>query len=934
RRKRGEEPVTYRLPELRDILEPTYGVITYQEQVMRIAQTLAGISLAEADVLRKAVGKKDAELIREELGKFVEKAVARGYDRSIIEEISGQLETFGRYGFNKCLPGHAEILDGATGRLVRIEDLYNGTAKIDNVVTCDPASLKLQSGLVANVMDNGIKPVYRLRTESGREIEATANHPFLTFDGWRELGDLAIGGHIAVPRSLPVEGTVEWPEHEVIALGHLLAEGNLCHPSGVYFYNQDSAQVGDFITAAEQFSNVACSTKPHKGTDSVYTRRINRTQPSGIFEWARRLGMLGKTAVHKEVPGAAFALTNRQIGLLLSRMWAGDGHVNAADRNAYYATSSKRLALQVQHLLLRLGIIARVRCVQFPYRGGQKTGFQVFVTGNDNLRRFSRHVASRFLNAERRRMVAELILVTPACDPSKDVVPVAARGLVRAAKVRAGSTWAQVEVGANVSSRDFTPAGTNPHKIGFTRTTVGRLAEYFDDADLRRLAQGDILWDRVDLVELVGEMRTYDLEVPGTHNFVANDFVVHNSHSVAYSIIGYHTAWLKTHFPAEFMAALLSSQIGDTDSVVKYIAEARDMRLEVLPPDVNESGYKFTVIGERKIRFGLGAVRNVGHSAIDSVLTARGEKPFESLYDLCERVDLRVCNKRVFEALTLAGALDSLGAHRAQLFAGLDAAIREGSLHQDDKKTGQASLFGGPAEDEQSDVRAPRQLPAVTPWTESERLTREKEILGFYISGHPLDPFRAEAELFATHTVSNLGTWGPETMSLCVVVTAAKRQISKRTGAEFARLVIEDFSGSAEVMVFPEKWASLSTQLRTDVPVLLRGAYARRDQTADNPLFVVESVKPMTDLRADGQVAVALELTLGQHATPALANELRELISHHPGSAPIEIRWSDGNGERAAFRSRTFTISADGPSITDLRALVGSDRVKVVRASA
>jgi len=507
RRKRGEEPVAYRLPELRDILETTYGVITYQEQVMRIAQTLAGISLAEADVLRKAVGKKDAGLIREELGKFVEKAVARGFERSAIEEISGQLETFGRYGFNK-------------------------------------------------------------------------------------------------------------------------------------------------------------------------------------------------------------------------------------------------------------------------------------------------------------------------------------------------------------------------------------------------------------------------------------------SHSVAYSVIGYHTAWLKTHFPAEFMAALLSSQIGDTDSVVKYIAEARDMRLDVLPPDVSESGYKFTVVGDRKVRFGLGAVRNVGHAAIDSILTARGEKPFESIYDLCERVDLRVCNKRVFEALTLAGALDSLGAHRAQLFSGLDGAIQEGSLHQDDRRSGQVSLFGGPAEDEKSDARAPRQLPSVAPWTESERLTREKEILGFYISGHPLDPFRAEAELFATHTVSNLGTWTADQMSLCVVVTSVKKQMSKRTGNEFARLVIEDFSGSAEVMVFPEKWASLSTQMRTDIPVLLRGAYARRDQTADNPLFVVESVKPMTEFRADGQVAVALELTLGQHATPALADELRELIDHHPGSAPIEIRWSDGNGERAAFRSRTFTVSADGPSITDLRALVGADRVKVVRASA
>src|SRR5687768_4055135 len=267
RRKRGEEPVSYQLPELKEILEPTYGVITYQEQVMRIAQTLAGIPLAEADVLRKAVGKKDAELIRRELGKFVEKAVARGYERRVIDDIAAQIETFGRYGFNK-------------------------------------------------------------------------------------------------------------------------------------------------------------------------------------------------------------------------------------------------------------------------------------------------------------------------------------------------------------------------------------------------------------------------------------------SHSVAYSVISYHTAWLKTHYPAEFMAALLSSSIGDTDSVVKFINEARELDIEVLAPDVNESGYKITVVGEKRIRFGLGAIRNVGRAAIDSMLNARTEKPLSSLFDLCERVDLRLCNKRVFEALIYSGALDGLGGHRSQYIAVIDSAIQEASLKREEIEQGQGSLFG------------------------------------------------------------------------------------------------------------------------------------------------------------------------------------------------------------------------------------------------
>src|SRR3712207_6176473 len=145
----------------------------------------------------------------------------------------------------------------------------------------------------------------------------------------------------------------------------------------------------------------------------------------------------------------------------------------------------------------------------------------------------------------------------------------------------------------------------------------------------------------------------------------------------SYSIVSYQTAYLKTHHRAEFMAALLTSQIGDTESVIKYINEARELGIEILPPDVNESGYKFTVVADDRIRFGLGAIRNVGEGAIASILAARQERPFASLFDVCERVDLRLCNKRVFEALIHSGALDGLGGHRAQFWAALDAAIGE-----------------------------------------------------------------------------------------------------------------------------------------------------------------------------------------------------------------------------------------------------------------
>jgi DNA polymerase-3 subunit alpha len=414
------------------------------------------------------------------------------------------------------------------------------------------------------------------------------------------------------------------------------------------------------------------------------------------------------------------------------------------------------------------------------------------------------------------------------------------------------------------------------------------------------------------------------------------------SHSVAYSVISLQTAWLKCHYPADFMAALLSSAIGDTDSVVKFINESRELGLEVLPPDVNESGYKFTVIGERRMRFGLGAIRNVGRAAIDSILAARRERPFTDVFDLAERVDLRLCNKRVFEALIHSGALDGLNGHRAQHLAVLDTAIQEASLKAAEREAGQASLFGAPEPIEGGSANGDGRLllPNLAPLSESERLTREKEILGFYISGHPLEPFRAECELFATHTVSQLGQWAEGSISVGAVVTAIKKQVSKRTGAEFARLTVEDFSGSSEILVFPEAWAALSHRVLTDVPMLIKGGYPRRDQGLDNPTFIVEAVQRFEELRVSGQVAVSIELgssarsdeaAVASELMPDIFRDVRAVLDAHPGSAPVEVRWRDTSGETARLRSRSLKVAANGAALAELRSLLGPARVRLVR---
>ena len=471
-----------------------------------------------------------------------------------------------------------------------------------------------------------------------------------------------------------------------------------------------------------------------------------------------------------------------------------------------------------------------------------------------------------------------------------------------------------------------TLAGISLAEADILRKAVGKKDAKLIKQELGTFIEKSVArgYDRKIIEELAGQIETF-----GRYGF-------NKSHSVAYSVVSFHTAWLKAHFPADFLAAILSSSIGDTDSVVKFINEARELAIEVLPPDVNESNYKFTVLDEKRIRFGLGAIRNVGRNAIDSILAAKKEKSFETFFDFTDRIDLSKCNKRVFEALIAAGALDGLGGHRAQYWSALDAAMQESSLAQQEKAMGQVSLFGGPSDDTAAQ-HAPRTLPNVAPMAESERLAREKEILGFYISGHPLEPYRVECELFATHTVSQLGTWTPEPMSLGVVVTSIKRQTSKRSGAEFARLTVEDFSGSSEVLVFPESWGVLADRVRADVPVLMKGGYSKRDQDADSPTYIVESVTPFAELRLNGSVSISIELALGEPVASDVLADVRAVIdahaTSHSGAPPLEVRWSDGIGTRAHLKSRSLRLAATQAALTDLRALLGNERVRLVRGS-
>ncbi len=419
--------------------------------------------------------------------------------------------------------------------------------------------------------------------------------------------------------------------------------------------------------------------------------------------------------------------------------------------------------------------------------------------------------------------------------------------------------------------------------------------------------------------DLVGQIETF-----GRYGF-------NKSHSVAYSILSFQTAWLKAHYPAEFLAALLSSEIGDSDKVVSYIAEARELGLKVLPPSVDLSGWKFTVTGQAEIRFGLGAVRNVGKGAIESILAGRQEdEGYRSLRDFCERVDLRLCNKRVIESLIAGGAFDQMGGDRAQLVAALDVTLAAAQLRQAERQVGQVTLF-----DDDTGVgaeREPAPLPDVPPWTETERLTREKEVLGFFISGHPLDRYKDEVRLFSTRSTATLATWSEHQVTAAVVVTSVTRRISRKSGAEYARLVVEDFQGTAEAIVFPESWSKLSGVIVPDAALLLTGSYSARDRGEDRAPFVVEDAQPLADLKPAGAIGLELSWQAGQGPGGETTRALAALCAAHPGPAPVFVRWSDGNGVTARLRSQRLRVELNEPLLEGLRQLLGPDQVHLVRA--
>ncbi|HWZ33469.1 MAG TPA: DNA polymerase III subunit alpha [Bryobacteraceae bacterium] len=369
------------------------------------------------------------------------------------------------------------------------------------------------------------------------------------------------------------------------------------------------------------------------------------------------------------------------------------------------------------------------------------------------------------------------------------------------------------------------------------------------------------------------------------------------SHSAAYAYLAFITGYLKTHYPLDFMSALLTSQTGNTGQVVKYINECREMGIKILAPDVNSSDFDFTPAPDG-IRFGLGAIKNVGGNAVESIAKARTEGGnFGSLYDFCERVDLGAVNRRMIESFIKAGAMDSLEGTRAQLTAIIDKTMETGARAWKDRESGQSGLFTSMMEEQPA---ADHPLPKVQDWTGQEKLTGEKEMLGFYITGHPLDAHMDKVKELATHTTGKLEGLAKNTeVALCGILTGVQRRRSKE-GKLWASMQIEDLEGSIEGMVFSTQYERLISLFDEDKAVLVRGLVLPEENAP--PKISIQDIVPLEVARVSLPSLISIRVPVNGSGGSDRAVALQQLFQQKPGETEVRLRLE---------KSRDFSVILD-----------------------
>jgi DNA polymerase-3 subunit alpha len=391
------------------------------------------------------------------------------------------------------------------------------------------------------------------------------------------------------------------------------------------------------------------------------------------------------------------------------------------------------------------------------------------------------------------------------------------------------------------------------------------------------------------------------------------------SHSCAYALLAYQTAYLKTHYPVEFMASLLTSEAGNTDKTVKYINEARGMSISILPPDVNESDLYFTPVGEA-IRFGLAAIKNVGENTAKAIRESRlSQGEFRSLYEFCERIESRFLNKRVFESLIKSGAMDSLGA-RESMLASVDDAVMAQQRATRARESGQHGLFGTAA----APAPVAFEMRESEPWSEEERLASEYAMLGFYVSGHPLAKYASRLQELKTLTLAEIeGQRNGKEVAVAALIVGV-RPMRSRKGARWAIFTVQDMTGVQELLAFPESFAKLENVLKPGTPLLLK---ARVQIEEAGTRLSLQEARRLEDIAERKAAAPEFRVRLQTESlNESTLDKLQELFAGSPGPTPVLFEMYSPDGSMAVVHSQQrVTVTAE--LIESVRQICGGQAI-------
>ncbi len=823
RGKRNPETIVVADERLRSITETTKGVILYQEQAMQIAKTLAGFSGAKADDLRKAIGKKNRVAMAKLQPEFVAGCRASGTSERVIEQLWMTNEKSADYSFNKCLSAQTRVIvsDGTRMRLSTAARL-----QVPEIMSMW-ADGQVRPHKVQRIVKTGRKFVYQLRCESGRQVRATAEHRFLTTEGYLPVADMDVGATELITTPMISDQQRAARRETMRKLAH-------------------SAERAEWDRRAAPRMRAYHAARPHE-EKAAHMRRMPSLYPD--------MTRAGTAAMHERVKWLWANDPERRPRQMARSSAAvpqaydtgpGYGHCSIASNGMWCASWPER---EMCEWLVDSGI-------EFEMHKSLSNG----------------------------RM----------CDFYFDGVYWEMDGMDRAPEYFARKY------------DDLPYVVVTPEDFRF------RVERHMATAHAEN-------GDRVVAIEPLGYESTYDVEMcaDGPLNFLANGIVSHNSHAACYGLIAYRTAWLKANFPAEYMAALISSVMSTKDKVPFFATQAEQMGIEILPPDVNVSDHDFVVF-EGNIRFGLDAVKGVGYAAVEAIKAAREEGgPFGSLWDFCARVDARAVNKKAIEALIKCGAFGSTGASRKGMLSVLEQAQGAGQKVQQDLEIGQGSIFdgfdwGGGGEDSSGAAAAfaaPQHPPIPTEeFEQPELLAIEKEAIGLFISAHPLKQVREALRQRVDCPLAELAERkDKDWVNAGGIITAAKK-IRTRSGDHMMFATLDDLQGSVEILVFGKALAEYEGALGVDSVVIVRGRVDHKD--ADKTCLVVQTVEPFEPTPEEIEEAKLIAVTRKVGPAPlhvhirdaaclqaSIIDDLKSLLASYPGECEVllEVQMTSGD---------------------------------------